>query len=121
MTSFRTPGSAQRKDYLPLGGSPASRHGSSASLYRSREEIRRMPNEGLAQDEFPEPPARNPGPWQRLDLERAIAQLPEGYREIFLLHDVEGYTHEEIAQALEKGFNIPEPAFASAYRDAGKP
>jgi RNA polymerase sigma-70 factor, ECF subfamily len=68
---------------------------------RSREETRRKTNEALAQDELPEPAARKSDPWQRLDLERAVAQLPEGYREILLLHDVEGYTHEEIAQAIE--------------------
>jgi RNA polymerase sigma-70 factor (ECF subfamily) len=34
---------------------------------------------------------------RRLALERAIRELPEGYREILLLHDVEGYTHQEIA------------------------
>lgn len=34
----------------------------------------------------------------RLDLERAIATLPEGSRTVFVLHDVEGYTHDEIAQ-----------------------
>lgn len=33
-------------------------------------------------------------------LERALATLPDGYREILLLHDVEGYTHEEIARAF---------------------
>jgi RNA polymerase sigma-70 factor (ECF subfamily) len=33
-----------------------------------------------------------------LAVERAIAELPVGYREILLLHDVEGYTHEEIAR-----------------------
>jgi RNA polymerase sigma-70 factor (ECF subfamily) len=32
----------------------------------------------------------------RIDLERAIAQLPDGYREVLILHDVEGYTHQEI-------------------------
>jgi RNA polymerase sigma-70 factor (ECF subfamily) len=36
----------------------------------------------------------------RLDLERALRDLPEGYREILLLHDVEGYTHEEIGALL---------------------
>jgi RNA polymerase sigma-70 factor (ECF subfamily) len=36
----------------------------------------------------------------RLDLERAIASLPEGAREVFLLHDVEGFQHQEIAQIL---------------------
>ena len=32
------------------------------------------------------------------DLERAIAGLPTGARTVFVLHDVEGYTHDEIAQ-----------------------
>lgn len=33
-----------------------------------------------------------------IDLERAIAVLPPGVRRAFVLHDVEGYSHEEIAQ-----------------------
>jgi len=36
----------------------------------------------------------------RIALDNAIAQLPRGYREIFVLHDVEGHQHEEIAQML---------------------
>ena len=32
-----------------------------------------------------------------IDLERAIAALPEGARTVFVLHDVEGYRHDEIA------------------------
>lgn len=36
----------------------------------------------------------------RLALEKSIAQLPPGYRTIFVLHDVEGYEHEEIAGIL---------------------
>lgn len=36
----------------------------------------------------------------RLDLERAIALLPEQARIVFVLHDVEGYKHEEIAEQL---------------------
>lgn len=36
----------------------------------------------------------------RLDLERAIARLPPGYRAIVVLHDVHGFTHEEIAAQL---------------------
>jgi RNA polymerase sigma-70 factor, ECF subfamily len=36
----------------------------------------------------------------RLDLERAIAALPAGYRTVLVLHDVEGFTHEEIAERL---------------------
>jgi RNA polymerase sigma-70 factor (ECF subfamily) len=34
----------------------------------------------------------------RLDLERALAGLPDGARLVFLLHDVHGYTHREIAE-----------------------
>jgi len=34
-----------------------------------------------------------------MDLERAIAGLPKGARTVFVLHDVEGYKHTEIAQA----------------------
>jgi RNA polymerase sigma-70 factor, ECF subfamily len=36
----------------------------------------------------------------RLDLEQAIAQLPPSYRSAFVLHDVEGYQHDEIAGIL---------------------
>ena len=35
-----------------------------------------------------------------MDLERAVAALPDGYRTVLVLHDVEGYTHEEIGAAL---------------------
>jgi RNA polymerase sigma-70 factor (ECF subfamily) len=34
----------------------------------------------------------------RIALDRAIAQLPPGYRAVFILHDVEGYEHAEIAR-----------------------
>ena len=40
------------------------------------------------------------GTFDRLDLERALAGLAQGYREVLVLHDVEGYTHEEIAELL---------------------
>lgn len=36
----------------------------------------------------------------RVDLERAIALLPPGARQALVLHDIEGYKHEEIAHAL---------------------
>jgi RNA polymerase sigma-70 factor (ECF subfamily) len=39
--------------------------------------------------------------FERLDLEQAIAALPNGYRQVLVLHDVEGYTHEEISRMLE--------------------
>jgi len=36
----------------------------------------------------------------RIALDNAIAQLPNGYRTVFVLHDVEGYEHEEIGRIL---------------------
>lgn len=41
-----------------------------------------------------------PVPGLGLDLEAAIAALPPGARKVFVLHDVEGYTHEEIGEML---------------------
>jgi RNA polymerase sigma-70 factor (ECF subfamily) len=45
------------------------------------------------------------GPVSRPDLkvalEAAVGRLPPGAREVFVLHDMEGYTHEEIGTALE--------------------
>ena len=43
------------------------------------------------------PPAA-PSPAERVDLERAIASLPAGARMVFVLHDVEGYEHQEISR-----------------------
>jgi RNA polymerase sigma-70 factor (ECF subfamily) len=40
------------------------------------------------------------GSIDRLSLERAIASLPPGYRLIFVLHDIEGYEHNEIAEMM---------------------
>ncbi len=37
---------------------------------------------------------------QRLDLERAIEQLPASYKAAFLLHDVEGFEHHEVGEML---------------------
>src|SRR4051794_20443230 len=39
-------------------------------------------------------------PGDLLDLEEAVKRLPPGARRVFLLHDVEGYKHEEIAGML---------------------
>lgn len=44
--------------------------------------------------------ARPVTPEAAMDLDAAVARLPEGAREVFVLHDVEGYRHEEIAGML---------------------
>ena len=46
------------------------------------------------------PAATTPAPGVRLDLEAAIAQLPPQARTVFVLHDVEGWQHDEIATEL---------------------
>jgi RNA polymerase sigma-70 factor (ECF subfamily) len=46
-------------------------------------------------------PTRHAEPDLKDRLASAIDALPDGYRTVFLLHDVEGYTHEEIGGALE--------------------
>jgi RNA polymerase sigma-70 factor, ECF subfamily len=53
-------------------------------------EVARMEEEGRS----------NPSPGERMDLERAIATLPDGARTVFLLYDVEGFKHREIADRL---------------------
>jgi RNA polymerase sigma-70 factor, ECF subfamily len=64
-----------------------------------RAERRRLARVTLAGDEDEADaaaPAAEPG--NALDLERAIARLPRGARTVFVLHDVEGYQHSEIAR-----------------------
>jgi RNA polymerase sigma-70 factor, ECF subfamily len=50
--------------------------------------------------EFGAPDLRLNGVVDRMHLSGAIEQLPDGYKEMFLLHDVEGYEHHEIAEIL---------------------
>jgi RNA polymerase sigma-70 factor (ECF subfamily) len=38
--------------------------------------------------------------WSSIDIDAAMADLPDGARKVFVLHDVEGYRHEEIAEML---------------------
>ena len=47
-----------------------------------------------------QPHARHDSPVERMDLKSAIARLPEGGRAVFVLHDVEGLEHREIAKLL---------------------
>lgn len=45
-------------------------------------------------------PTQPPREISRIELERAIARLPAGYRAVLILHDLEGYTHLEIGSML---------------------
>src|ERR1700682_2415144 len=46
------------------------------------------------------PDLRLTGAVDRLNLERSIEKLPPGYRTVFVLHDVQGYEHNEIANIM---------------------
>ena len=43
---------------------------------------------------------RNDCTVERIQLEHAIGKLPQGYKTMFMLHDVDGYEHSEIAQMV---------------------
>jgi RNA polymerase sigma factor (sigma-70 family) len=67
-----------------------------------RDEIRRNARSlEVDVDELPEPPAQAVFADERIDIERSIGLLPDGYRMVLVLHDVEGMKHEEIAQRLD--------------------
>jgi RNA polymerase sigma-70 factor (ECF subfamily) len=77
-------------------------------LYRLAVNLVWMANRGDRRREARVLPVEDPEPLERardapaaglsVDLERAIATLPEGAREVFVLFDIEGYGHEEIAR-----------------------
>lgn len=65
--------------------------------------IKRRGTRVVSIEESPETGAepRTSDPDLRQRLHAAIDALPKGYRTVFLMHDVEGYTHEEIGAALD--------------------
>lgn len=50
--------------------------------------------------ELGKPDLRLSGMLDHVILSRAIQELPDGYKEMFILHDVEGYEHREISEVL---------------------
>ena len=64
--------------------------------------VRRIRSREIDGDELPEVSVtrHEAEPDLKLKLARAIDALPDGYRMVFVMHDVEGYTHEEIGTAL---------------------
>jgi RNA polymerase sigma factor (sigma-70 family) len=57
-------------------------------------------SQSFSPDCVPEPCAAHPSHEVRIDLERAIRVLPDDYRMVLVLHDVEGMKHHEIAERL---------------------
>ena len=64
--------------------------------------VKRFRTREVGMDEAPDigRPTREADPDLRTRLTQAIDRLPEGYRTVFVMHDVEGYTHEEIGSML---------------------
>jgi RNA polymerase sigma-70 factor (ECF subfamily) len=72
-----------------------------------------LPETSLEESTDPEDEANGPrreiggpdllltGSIDRVHLERAIEQLPPGYRQVFVLHDVQGYEHNEFAGLMD--------------------
>lgn len=65
------------------------------ALAHRRRALREAENLRFAGDGEIFVPGGDPG--GDVDLERAVSSLPDGAREVFVLHDVEGYRHDEIA------------------------
>lgn len=61
--------------------------------HAKKQQAAALPLNGMAHDPFTV--SEN-----RIDLQAALRKLPDGYREILILHDFEGFTHEEIGQLL---------------------
>jgi RNA polymerase sigma-70 factor (ECF subfamily) len=70
-----------------------------SALQALRKSDTRTRREGPPPEQIPVAPAARDS-LLRKRLERALDQLPEGMRQVLILHDVEGYTHEEIGDVL---------------------
>lgn len=60
-------------------------------------------------------PTRREDTLLRMDLEAALERLPEMSRAVVWLHDVEGYTHEEIAEMMGKTVSFSKSQLARAH------
>jgi RNA polymerase sigma-70 factor, ECF subfamily len=67
---------------------------------RQRARIEEPVDDGDGIDSLPGTIGSPLAPGDLLDLEEAVTRLPPGARRVFVLHDVEGYKHEEIAEML---------------------
>lgn len=75
---------------------------------------RRHSRETDLRDDVPEP--RGDSPASAIDLERALAALPDHQRVVVVLHDVEGFTHEEIAEQLGMAAGTSKSTLSRARR-----
>jgi RNA polymerase sigma-70 factor (ECF subfamily) len=72
-----------------------------SGIESSLEEVTGQDEEaGGARRDFGMPDLTLTGAIDRLDLQRAVEKLPPGYRAVFVLHDMQGYDHNEIAMII---------------------
>lgn len=64
--------------------------------------------------DLPAAPSSHPG--GRMDWEGAIRGLPDGYRQVLVLCDIEGYTHHEVAGLLDISVGTSKSQLARARR-----
>jgi RNA polymerase sigma-70 factor (ECF subfamily) len=70
-------------------------------VHVAQDSLRRRGRERLTLiDSAPDPGSTTPDIVERIDLEQAVAALPDGCRQVLVLHDIEGMTHRDIAQVL---------------------
>jgi len=77
-------------------------HRLAVNVFLARRQVLKLQRERHVDDEtaLDTLPARVAGTDLAVDFEAAIVKLPPGARQVFVLHDVEGYKHEEIAELL---------------------
>jgi RNA polymerase sigma-70 factor (ECF subfamily) len=63
-----------------------------------------LDDDGALHRDIGKPDLHLTGVADRIDLEKAIDRLPDGHRAVFVLHDIQGYAHREIAEHL--GYSI---------------
>jgi len=88
------------------------------SVASSKALMRLRRNKYRATDELDDEiaPARQTSPALRMDLETALARLSDTARAVVWLHDVEGYTHEEIAAQMGRTPSFSKSQLARAHQ-----
>ena len=75
---------------------------------------RRLDDEAVLYEDTVASPGDTPA--TTIDLERALAELPDRQRLVVVLHDVEGFTHEEIAEQLGMALGTSKAALSRARK-----
>lgn len=70
-------------------------------ILRRRSKLGRRRERDAGSDALQQLSGRRSRPDLAIDLESAMQELPAGAREVFVLHDVEGYKHREVAEMLD--------------------